>query len=461
MSNLSSILATLAGDGRFAYQCEPAERLAQALETHGGALNASEMGIGKTSTCLAAALLLGRPFSVVCPAACIPGWERMARHFGVEALFIESFETIRSGKSEWYDGQRWLAGPVGRDFVLIVDEAQNCKGMDTAQGKMLLAAARQEIRVLMISATIAENPAEMKGSGMVLGLHDGTRFGFERWIQQHGCQWDEDYNRWVFPKSERFRLGMIHQRIFGGAIPRGIRVTREQLGGAFPTSDVQFVEVEMPGDVTTRIEGIWAECHRFCERLEKQKGTSARTLIRIKQGAWARAFEASQTAKVPWLVQEVPQRVAEGYSVPVFVNYTSSRESLMTGLGTVCGIYGGQSSKAREARRLDFQQDRQRVIACQIQSGGTGLDLHDIESAHRRWSYIMPCPKWALIEQATGRVWRAGGGHSIQRIPYAKGTVEVRMCAKARERIANMKMIVEGEGDLVLCNEEFKEEAKA
>jgi hypothetical protein len=127
----------------------------------------------------------------------------------------------------------------------------------------------------------------------------------------------------------------------------------------------------------------------------------------------------------------------------------------MTKLHSKCGIFGGQKPEVREKHRLDFQQDRQRAIFCQIQSGGTGLDLHDVESGYPRFSFILPMPKWSLVEQATGRVRRAGGGPSAQRILYAANTVEDRMRQKNAERLANMKAMM-GKGRLFeLDREDF------
>lgn len=446
----SHILAALAGpEGKFAYQVPPAQTLANALETYRGALNACGMGVGKTALSLAACLLVDRPVAVICPKPCVAGWQRAFNHFGATPVFIGGYEEVKRG-SRHYNVNGWHL-PSGA--VLIVDECHNCKGgLETDNGKLLASAWKAGLHVLMLSATPAENPSEMYSTGLVLGLHDGSTPGYERWLLNMGCRWNDERQRWEFPKEFRDRLAVIRTHIFEGQPPRGIRITADELGDAFPPSDVRFTAIDLPASARATITKAWESCEALVKRLTTQKQNPLLT-ARLKQNAWATAYEVSQQAKVPWLVEKIPSAISKGYSVPVFCNYTSTRETIMGGLRTKCGIFGGQRPEVREKHRLDFQQDRQRSIICQIQSGGTGLDLHDVESDFRRFAFVLPCPKWALVEQAKGRVRRAGGGPSDVRIIYAKGTIEESMCRKQRERVANMRALVGDafqEGDEIL-----------
>lgn len=438
----TSILESLVGpEGKFAYQVAPARALATALETYNGGLNASGMGVGKTHMSLAACLLAGRQVAVVCPKPCVAGWQRAFQHFGVAPLFVGGYEEVKRG-SRHYNRNGWH---LPKGSVVIWDEAHACKAHDSQNSGMLAEAWKAGVGCLLLSATIAENPSEMWSTGQVLGLHDGTPESYEAWLSAMGCTWNEDYHKWFFPDRCRDRLDAIRAHIFDSAPPRGVRVAVESLGDAFPPSDVRCIPVDLPDAARHVIDRAWADCNDLVRRLEAQGGSKQR-IVMLKRAAWAKAYEASQSAKVDWLVEKALCGVEAGFSIPIFCNFTSTREAVMRGLNTKCGIYGGQKPEVREKHRLDFQQDRSRFIACQIQSGGTGLDLHDVESDYPRFSLILPCPKWSLIEQATGRVRRAGGGPSQQRIIYAAGTVEATMCRKHAERLANMKAIV-GDGD--------------
>jgi hypothetical protein len=442
----SSILETLAGpDGKFAFQVPAAKVLAAAIETYNGGLNASDMGVGKTHSSLAACLLANRPVGVVCPKPCVAGWERAFAHFGATPLFIGGYEEVKRG-SRHYNRAGWHL-PLGA--VVIWDEAHACKDPQSQNTEMFVQAWRSGIGCLMLSATIADSPTEMWGTGLVLGLHDGTPEGYEAWLAKMGCIWNDDFKKWYFPPLARPRLEAIRAHIFDSSPPRGVRITVDSLGEAFPPSDIKCIPVELTDQAAAKIAAAWKACNELVARLERQGG-SAQRIVMLKRAAWAKAYEASQTAKVEWLVAKARAGVEAGFSVPIFCNYTSTREAVMRGLNTRCGIFGGQNAKERERHRLDFQQDRQRIIACQIQSGGTGLDLHDVESAFPRFSLILPCPKWKLVEQATGRVRRAGGGPSTQRIIYAAGTVEATMCRRHAERLANLRAIVGSESSLCL-----------
>lgn len=440
---MNLILETLAGpSGKFAYQIPMAQSLAAALETYNGALNASGMGIGKTHSSLAAVLLSSRRAAVICPKPCVAGWERAFAHFNAKPVFIGGYDEVKRGSKYYHPSRGWNV-PDGT--VIIWDEAHACKGgMDTQNGQMLGSAWKAKLPCLMLSATIAENPAEMWASGQVLGLHDGSTSGFEGWLRKNGCQWNDERKRWWFPDNQRHKLEAIRAHMFGGDTPRGVRVSVESLGDAFPPSDIKCIAVDLPDADKAKIDRAWNACSEMERRMRNQRIPEWR-IIQLKQQTWQRAFEISQTAKVNYLMEKAVSGVNAGYSVPIFCNYTSTREALMTGLHTKCGIYGGQSPIIRERHRMDFQQDRQRIIVCQIQSGGTGLDLHDVESDFPRYSFIMMGPKWSLVEQACGRVRRAGGGPSNQRIIYAAGTIESTMCKKHVAKLANLHALI-GEG---------------
>ncbi len=448
---MNLIPETLAGpSGKFAYQIPMAETLATALETYRGGINASGMGIGKTHSSLAAVLISGRQAAVICPKACVAGWERAFKHFHVKPVFIGGYEAVKRGSKYYHPSRGWNV-PDGT--VIIWDEAHACKGgMDTQNGQMLGSAWKAGLHCLLLSATIAENPTEMWATGQVLGLHDGSTSGFEDWLRQNGCQWNEERKRWWFPDSQRHKLEVIRAHMFESSPPRGVTVSVESLGVAFPPSDIKCIAVDLPDADKAKIDNAWKQCTEMEKRMRSQRIPEWR-IVQLKQQTWQRAFEISQTAKVAYLTEKALAGVDAGYSVPIFCNYTSTREALMKGLDTKCGIYGGQSPIVREKHRLDFQQDRQRIIVCQIQSGGTGLDLHDVESEFPRYSFIMMGPKWNLVEQACGRVRRAGGGPSCQRIIYAAGTIESTMCKRHAEKLANLKALIGGGMEMEIDDE--------
>jgi len=49
------------------------------------------------------------------------------------------------------------------------------------------------------------------------------------------------------------------------------------------------------------------------------------------------------------------------------------------------------------------------------------------------------------LVQCLGRVWRAGGSKSIQRILFASGTIEEQVCTKVRAKIGNLETLNDGD----------------
>ena len=53
-----------------------------------------------------------------------------------------------------------------------------------------------------------------------------------------------------------------------------------------------------------------------------------------------------------------------------------------------------------------------------IQAGGVGLSCHDVHNTHPRISIISPSWSGDVMRQVLGRVHRAGGSNSIQKLVY-------------------------------------------
>ena len=125
------------------HQREGASRARHLLDTHGGALIADDVGLGKTYLALAVARHSRRPV-VVAPAALRIAWEQAARATQVAIPFV-SLESLARGRS---------AG-IAPDLV-VIDEAQHLRNGNTRR----FAACRSlcgDAKVLLLSATPIQN----------------------------------------------------------------------------------------------------------------------------------------------------------------------------------------------------------------------------------------------------------------------------------------------------------------
>jgi hypothetical protein len=120
------------------------------------------------------------------------------------------------------------------------------------------------------------------------------------------------------------------------------------------------------------------------------------------------------------------------------VNFKTTMQKLKEHFKTAPLVYGAQKSEEREAGRLRFQSNEERVIILNIQAGGESIDLHDTDGNFRRMSLISPTYNGFHLKQVFGRVRRGGGkSKSIQRLIYMADTVERDVCKKVREKLAS------------------------
>ena len=155
-----------------------ARKLAFALDTFNVAMDASDMGTGKTIIACKVARSLGLSV-VVCPKAVVPNWKKViddvygyddsssAMVYNYEHLtrskkdipVIEKIEN-RKGKFRWRLNRKHV--------VIIFDEVHRCKGERTANSKLLYYSTEQGYKTLLLSATACHDPRDMKSIGMHL-----------------------------------------------------------------------------------------------------------------------------------------------------------------------------------------------------------------------------------------------------------------------------------------------------
>lgn len=435
----------------FEYQIEPARQILRALQKgeaewgYPGCWDSSDLGTGKTYQCLAAAIASGYEIAVICPLAVIPAWKRAFAHFGkFSPLFVLNYESLRTGNREWvkiehHEGKRrfsWKMKP--QDTLLIFDEAHMMKGINRTQG-LGIAAIRQRFPVIMASGTLARDPTEMRASGRVVGLHKGGD-DWERFLLNHNCEGSGQQWKFYGGKRGREALARIHRSVFPA---RGARVRIADLGDRFPET-VITAEAFDTGE-TKKIAQAFRDAEAFLESMQAQ-GVSEGEIKMRRASAYMEAWHASERLKVPMIVSMIEADIEAGRSVAVFCNFTDVRIKLMEALNTKCAIYGGQNSQHREACIAEFQADKSRVIIANIDAGGVGVSLHDINGEFPRSSIILPTNKVNSLIQAIGRVHRAGGkSRSQQTILFAAGTIEEQICEVIRRRMGQITTLNDGE----------------
>lgn len=406
------------------------------LRDHKSALDSSETGTGKT---IVGAEIARRAIVsdniqvlVVCPKAVIPAWERELKDRGISTAQVINYDKLRGGKTPFghWEKRKWVWDLD--DYALIIfDEAHKCAGVDTKNSKMLIE-AKDRYRVLMLSATLASSPTQMRAAGYLLGAHGLGNFW--QWCLKNGCQ----KNRWNgvdFMGDPKHIIGIAEQ-----IAHRCSRMTIADMADHFTETQI----VTEPLDFGEEIAEIYSEMENELSELEQISKTDKKNSAAEAMVAQLRARQRVELLKVPVIVEMAEDLLAEGKSVAIFVNFDASLQALAEKLKTTVVVHGGQKDSLRQTNIDAFQKDNARVIICNTAAGGVGISLHDVTGKHPRAAIISPDWNEKNIVQVIGRVHRAGGKTpSMQRILFAAGTVEEKVEKSVRKKIENLNLLNE------------------
>ena len=428
----------------FDWQIFHAKVLMTSLINHGYAKDGSDTGTGKTFVALYLAKKMGLVPFVLCPKSVVPSWKDTMLSYGYEPTdqHAYTYEKMIRGSTEFYDGSKWLLNP--KKALVIFDEDHRCKGNKSKNAKMMIAAKRAGLNILCLGATSCTNPTEMRALGYVLDLHDDK--GWWRWSLKNGCK------RGLFGglefKGSKAVLKRLHDHIYKNGA-RGSRIKIADLPpGAFPNSNIIAQGYDISGRAD--IDLIYSDLKAELTALEGKKYTDTDNPL----VAQLRARQEIELLKVPLFEELARDAYESGNSVAIFVNFRETMEVLLRRLAGLCEIrmiHGGQTETERELQCLGFQNDAARIMICTIQAGGTGVSLHDINGNHPRVSLISPTFSAIDFKQTLGRIHRAGAkSPAVQKIVFAEGTVEMRVCKLVKRKLDNLDLINDDELNPIL-----------
>jgi superfamily II DNA or RNA helicase len=417
------------------YQTEGFERICTALATHGVALNASSTGVGKTVVSCAAAAKLSLKLAVICPKSVIRAWKETAAAFGVEIVFVTNYEQIKLQKlpqGRWKIKNRQFEWDIPRDTVLVFDEVHHCKNKKSQNAKLLVAAKRQNVKTLMLSATPAESPMDMYAIGYALELHSG----------------DSDYIHWQRANGvSKGRWGPIYR----GGVEGMAKIHHE----IFPEKGYRAVAADLPGFPSNQVETIAVE-HQDAAKVQKSLDELAKKIandVELPIVDRLRARQQVELLKVKSICEMADNDVVSKNSVAIFVNFHQTLYEIQEHFGEdKCAIYHGKmDTLEREQNLKAFQENKKHVIVLQIKAGGQSIDLHDLHG-RPRVSYICPPESATELVQALGRINRSGAlSPALQKIVFAADTLEERIRIRVDAKVDRVEGLIDG--DLKLFEE--------
>lgn len=440
------------------HQISHVDNIYNSILNYNRALDASDTGTGKTYTSIYICILLKlKPF-VICPKSVVPSWQKILKEFGFEPSgyelttyeniykhkLIES-KKIRKHKLNLYpDDPKWSDNIEIFDFVFIFDEAHKCKNPQTLSGKLLLDLSLiVDAKILMLSATAVDKIGSFYVFGNVLNLYESP----------------EEFTNWLSRLPNKHNpLLAVHQIIFPTyasrmSIDDTVNIFKENDIRMEPISMENYFDIEEsyrelnklnnPDELTNNINEEFDDPNESINNpiklkfKSKSKSNFART-IKLRQHI--------EYLKIPTFVEQTLSYIGEGMSVVIFVNFTKTLLDLSTKLDTNCLIYGKQTIEERSKNIEDFSTDKSRIIICNIQSGGTGISLHDTLGIHPRISLISPTWSAQDLLQVLGRIHRAmAKTNCIQKIIFCKGTFDEHVGSILKTKINNIQMLNNGE----------------
>ena len=456
----------------------------------------SDTGTGKTYVAAAVLSALQWPTLVVAPKIARTTWERAAAHFG-DSFSVIGYEMLRTGrtpfgvwdnpppagmklerhwkclscqrevdfddfkpcychpqgihcivekKTDWRYGKFNFAPEIR---AVVFDEVHRCGALDSLNADLLIAAKRQGLRILGLSATAACDPTRMRALGYAVGLHTLTGRGglsFGDWAARHGCRYMPGRGlKW--PISAARQLATMAQ-IRDSIIPlRGVRVRTEDIPG-FPERDItaELYDLEESGQID-RLYGEMADpLSALAERQAKDVNPDC-ALTRILRGR-----QKIELLKVPIAVELAQDYLDKGYSVALFVNFRATLGELCERLKTQCFIDGSPDGVRYRDQFIDeFQANQQRAIVVNNEAGGVAVSLHDLHGGFPRVGLVFPCFSAVTMRQVFGRLPRDGGQSKCHyRVLFAAKTVEVPMHRALSAKLNNLDAL--NDADLMPAN---------
>lgn len=462
------------------YQLNHTNNLIYSINIHNRGLDASDTGTGKTYSSIALCVTLGLKPLIIGPKAVITSWKRAFEYFGWDFYGITNYESIQNCKMFTKQSFKdkvdcpWIKrievkedddmdniednkikiekkpkknknivkkqiietkekskdtkytyvwNNLPNDIIIIFDEAHRCKNPHTLNSVLLYTLAKTTAKILMLSATLSDKPENFALAGYVLGLYPNIR----------------NAKNWMLSISKDCSISSgIHQQLYPEYASR-MRI--RDLGKLFPDNQVCAVCYDMAN--ATEIQEQYKIIEEEYLRLKKNEESSGCALARI---LYCRM--KIEMLKVPTYIKEAKKYMEEGNAVAIFVNFTQSLQTIADELNTNCVIHGQQTLEERDKAIADFNNDKSQIIICNIQSGGVGLSLHDLNGNFPRVAIVSPGYSAQMIIQALGRVHRANGKTPVrQRIVFCSNTLEEEICENMKEKIKNIAMLNDNDLD--------------
>ncbi len=462
LNNVTKLDGTIS-EKLFPYQIDHTLNLIHILKNNINALDTSDTGTGKTYTAIAVCSQLKMIPIIICPKSVISSWKKVCAIFKLTPLMIVNYENIKNGKyyvngvsqkcpyikiiNNKSNGKvtteyKWILN--NKNIIFIFDEVHRCFNLNTFNGKLLYYAKNEQKNMLLLSATIADNPEKFKLFFYILNFIEPKN------VIENNISFNQYMNimhRWLIRDSKP--MIRIHNMLYPN---RSSRMRIDVLGDLFPKTQIIAQPYTIEINRQKQIEKEYKNISLQMELLKKKNHSNKNMLSLLM-----RSHQKIELLKIPIFVELANDFIENKISVVIFVNFTQTLLTLSKMLHTDCLIYGEQTLDARDSNIDKFQTNKSKIIICNIKAGGIGISLDDQIGDHPRASLISPTWDAVVLIQALGRIHRAGSkSKSLQRIIYTANTVEEQIAEKLQKKLRDINSL--NNGDVDLTNITFEKE---
>lgn len=321
--------------------------------------------------------------------------------------------------------KHWLLPP---GTLLIWDEiADGASGVQSKTTLICAWAKQHNLKLLAMSATMANSPLQLRAILYHAGICGWDLASFYKFCRKYGCFPSPHHAELEFCKGKRAIEYM--QKIGELLAPFTVRIAVEDVPG-FPETLLQAKLFDIEPKHRKRMDEIKLQ---FPAELQEEASTEMVEILRERQRI--------ELYKVPILAEQVREALEENMVPIVFVVFRDTLHNLreeLSDIEKIGTIYGGQRQAVRDELLRLFAKDELDVGILTIDSGGVGINLQAKPGMRMRVSLISPSYKASTVRQVLGRIHRTGGQRSIQTFVMLAGTVEERVYARMKNKLATL-----------------------
>ncbi len=385
---------------------------------------ADDMGLGKTAQALAHVLTekeagrLTRPAFVVMPTSLVFNWVNEARRMAPDLRVLVLHGADRDGRLDEIDHADLIISTyplIWRDIdklksirfhLLILDEAQTVKNPRSRSALALR--ELQATHRLCLTGTPMENHL-----GELWAQFDFLMPGFLGDAGTFQRRWRDPIEK----NGETLRAQLLAQRIR----PFVLRRRKEEVATELPAKTEIVTRLRLTGLQRDLYESVRVAADDFVRRALTRQGfagsqiTILDALLKLRQVCCdpyllkGRHLPVRmERVKLHWLLDTLPELVAEGRRVLVFSQFAQMLQIVAAELqqiGQTALLLTGDTPTAERARIIDrFQGELCPLLLISLKAGGVGLNLTAADTV----IHIDPWWNPAVERQATDRAHRIG-----------------------------------------------------